>query len=283
MAPKTLRETLLLATPWAALGVALSAAVAQLFRQFSSLPFAGSLVVAPLLAIMLFIKTRRRKSWNAAVPKRSLALALLVSALAIEFVGVVGETWSLAWLSIPIGIVALAHWTGQPDARIAILSIGCIPLPTTLFLQTSPAIESFFAGVAATLASIIIPQIETAGPLIRIANDTLALRSVDNGLHVAWIAGLMVYTGGQIEARAARGLALLFLRVPAIAFAVQLGATLIAIAFLWAGAPDMGESWLRQGVWISVSIAGFLWLSRRRLSVPDRPQEPSTTQSDDLP
>jgi len=256
MAP---RESLVASwLPWLGLGVAVSPVLASMAETFWRAPHSRpALLAAVLLAFAL------ARTGAPSVPAhRDGGVGLALGLLMVVF-GLAGETEFVARLGIPVAALGLARLAGRPDARTAALLFFAVPVPATLLMLVSPALELQLGRLALLAANGLGASLELSGRTWVGTAGRLELTPPDNGLPlVPMLAGLGWYAGlraaGDLRTCATRALAFGVITIP-----LQLAGLVVAACLLWAGSPDAGHVWLSRGLWLTIAVAGLVWIERQ--------------------
>ena len=243
---------------WIALIVAFAPVLVDLGRNLAISPAAHSTIISPLLIVFCLVRGRGRR-----VPRFRSGIALLFLGVVLEIVGIVGYSWSIARLGLPVAIIGVAGWTGTMPLAVASLAFWMIPIPDFVLGFTTPNLESALLSAAATVVGAIGVDVTTVGPVARIAADRLELVASDTGILLAFV--LSEFGWLMAALRSARPIQFFatagcfgLLAVP-----LQLIAVIIALAVLAAGWPLAAEAWLLHGVWPTVALGAVLYLRAR--------------------
>ena len=257
------------ALPWLALGFAFGPVLSQFAAELPDIPFGFSAALSPVLLLLAF------RGPEVGVMRRRLAGALIAGGLLAELVGIAGGSWSVARLGLPASILGLALWTGAPGPKTAALALWLVPIPTALFLLTSPGVESALAQLGVGTFALLGAQVHASGPLIRVAGGHLELTPFHSGLHLAWVgAALAWYASIRGGATFARG-AVRAVRGALLALPLQVVAVWVALALLVSGRAGLASGWLDHGAWLAMAVVGLSWIeSASRSGDPDlKPME----------
>jgi len=250
---------------WAALGAALSPALADLLEHLAGEPPDRYVVVAAVLIAASLGgagATTPRSS-----PRPALGLTVLAAAVLLELLGIASGSWSIARLAIPIAVLGMALSGGPLSPPVALLAFGLIPVPNFIVTVGTPEVESALARWLAGAVGPVV-EIEAAGPLLRSAGGRLELQPHDGPLRLAIVLAMLGWYAA-LRRREAWPAGL----VRAVAFAsgsllLQPLALLLAVALLAAGAPAAAVVWLTTGSWLAVAAGGLLLIHRPWRRVP---------------
>jgi hypothetical protein len=255
---------------WIALAVAFSPVLQDLGRNAALHPEDRVTLLAPVLLLLAL----RGESTRAPSARRDGALAIALG-VGMEWIGLASEASSIARLGLPVAALGLARFTGRPAVATAALLFFAIPVPDSLVLLVSPALQSATVEALGALlrragASVQSDGLAWIGPGKRIVLDpaegaaTLALALAALG----WYSALR---GGRGLARAALRAALL----AALAVPLQIAVMGITGALLAADLGSLASFWLHQGAWIAVALVGLLLVERGAARAPLRASGPS--------
>lgn len=243
---------------WLALGCAFAPVLLHLGRSTPDRAFGWSVALAPALTLLAARAERRPPA-----PQRGWALLLFGSGVLAELIGLVGGSWTLATLGLPVSAVGVALWIGAPRARVAALLLWVVPIPVTLFGLTTPGLESLFARLGAGAVALLGASIDVSGPLMRSGDHHLELDPYHSGLHLAFVNAELAWYGAlrrrlALNAAATRALAAALAALP-----LQVLAVFVAVLLLASGAPELASDWLDHGVWALAVIVGLGWIELR--------------------
>jgi hypothetical protein len=242
---------------WIALAVAFSPVLVDLGRTVAQSAEDRVIVLAPLLLLL----SLRGEPTTLARGHRDGVLGIALG-IGLELIGLASGSQSIARLGLPIAALGLARLSGWPTLGSTALLFFAIPLPDTLVLLASPALQSAMVEATGALlrgagASVQADGLALIGPAKRIVLDpaegmaSLALALAALG----WYSALRAGTGvGSAASRAA-------LLVP-LALPLQMIVMLVTGALLAAGLGGAAGFWLRQGGWLALSLLGLLWIER---------------------
>ena len=210
-------------------------------------------------------------------PRPILGTSFVLMGLTLEIVGILAETWTVARLGGPIGLIGMAMRLGNPSPRLLTLLFFAVPIPTFVMQLTSPQLESFYASVVSHgLAEGLGLAVTSSGPLIIAPSQSLELTAPDAGWQTAYllVAGLWTLTlvrGWSISRGILLGVALL-LTVPPL----QMGAVGVAGLLLISGLPDWGTAWLRWGFYLTLFVLALFFFRGWRPARKDPASPPHT-------
>lgn len=249
---------------WLAAAIALSPVLIELAQSLRAVDGSPSILLAPgLMALHAF-----RVGWPRGKP-RAIGVALVAVGLALEIVGLLADTGSLARLGLPPTVVGIALLAGRPAFAVAALSLWIVPPPTAVFVQASPWLESRVAELASLPFRRFGFPIEATGPLIRAPSGTLELIGSHTGISIAiLLAELGWYAGVRAERRLPSlvSRALLWMTAAPV---VQVLAATLAVGCLAAGYPRAARQWLDYGIGIAVGVASIAWVEWRQAARGD--------------
>jgi len=244
--------------PWLALGCAFAPVLMRLANAIPKAPFGWSLLLAPALMIAAAWRCPR-----AAQPRRGWAQILLMAGLLIELLGLGGGSPGIARLGLPVSVVGLSLWTGAPPLTTALLAFWAIPVPGSVYGLTTPNLESAYARFGAAAVHALGADLSASGPLIRSGAAHLELDPYHSGIHLVFMTTLLTWYASvrheltPLAAIARTAVAAL------VALPLQILAVLVAIALLVAGAPELANFWLDEGLWLLTAMLGIVWIETR--------------------
>jgi hypothetical protein len=249
---------------WIALIVAFAPVVANLGANLVVSPAAYPTLIAPLLIAFCVARGIGR-----GVPRRSSGIVLLFLSVALEFVGIVGNSWSIARFGLPIAILGIARWTGMMSVAVAALAFWMIPIPDFILSFAAPNLESALLEAAATIASVVGIPVDAVGPVASTAAHHLEMQPHDTGIRIAFVLSefgwfAAVLRGARPIRLAANAGYFALLTIP-----VQFFAVLFALALLSAGWPSAADLWLLHGVWLTAALGSAIYLRARPLANVD--------------
>jgi hypothetical protein len=240
---------------WIALAVAFSPVLLELGQNVARHAEDRVTLLAPLLLLLAL----RFEPAVRPPGRRGGALAIALG-ISLELIGLATGSASVARIGLPVAALGLARFSGRPAVATAALLVFAVPLPDTLVLLASPALQSATVEAVGALlvragAPLQADGLAWIGPGKRIvlapaegaASLALALATL------GWYAGLRAGTGA---AGAARRAALL---VP-LAIPLQIFVMLVAGTLLAADLGDAARFFLRQGGWLALAGIGLLWI-----------------------
>ena len=233
---------------WAALAIGFSPVLLD-WWVYAWAPDTRLLPVLIPLGLIFWARSISRRS----DPRLALGAVLILIGLGLELLGILAETWTLARLGAPIGVIGMAMRLGSPSPRLLALLFFAVPIPTFIMQLTTPQLESFYASIVSNgLAQVL--GLTSSGPLIIAHNQSLELTAPDAGMQTAalLIAGLwtLVLLRGWSFSRGILLGAALLLMVPPL----QIGAVGVASLLLALGRPEWSTAWLRWGFYLSLFI-----------------------------
>jgi hypothetical protein len=241
---------------WLALALTFSPVIVEWIEDWPNLFSAGSLLLPIAMLIRLATSVRPpAASWG-----RSTGVALVFLGVIAELFGISVGAWSIARVGLALAVTGMLMWLHRWSFAAAAIALGCVPVPAFAALVTTPTFEVAYGTVAAGLLDRIGLGVPMIGPLVGSGSSVLELQPAYNGLHASWLLALIGWyagvrrlgTGWQALRRAAIGA---LLGPP-----IQFVATVVAIALVAAGYAGVGRSWMEQGLWIAIAIAGIAWV-----------------------
>ena len=196
-------------------------------------------------------------------PGRRDGAALLAFACALELAGIASDSWSLARLAIPLGVLGLARFLGAPPLRAAALAFFAVPPPYFLTALLSPELEAAYGAAGSAVANALGLPVRTGIGTLDGPAGGIDLIAADGGVALAhmlagigWFGALRAGAGVArcATASVAWGLA---------AFPLQLAGVVAAAVATGAGAPAVGLFALRHALWPLAAAAGVLLALRR--------------------
>ena len=250
---------------WIALIIAFAPVVVNLGANLVVSPAAYPTLIAPLLIAFCVARGIGR-----GVSRRSSGIVLLFLGVALEFVGVVGNSWSIARFGLPIAILGIARWTGMMSLAVAALAFWMIPIPDFIIGFTTPNLESALLKATVAVAQPIGIYVNAVGPVASTAAHKFEMHPHDTGIRVAFmLSGFGWFVAAVRGARpirlAANAGCFALLAIP-----VQFVAVLFALVLLSAGWPDAAEAWLLHGVGLAVAVGAASYLRARNVLTVQR-------------
>lgn len=248
--------------PWIALGAAFSPVLVDLARNLAADPRDLYTLLSPLLIGLVLVRgagRRERGRFRGGLPLVGLGLAL-------EVLGIVAASWSIARLGLPVAAFGLARATGC-SGRVAALSFAAIPLPAFVLATGSPRIEGGLAEIGTSLLAGAGLALSARGPLVCHGADCLELLSSDAGLVTAVMLAQLGWYSALREAGDLPEAALRAVRWLPWVLVVQPVAVLIALLATAVGLPDLGRAWLSYGV-VALLAAGGIYAVERTQRTP---------------
>jgi len=261
---------------WLALAFALSPALLSLLVEAPVQPFAGSLLIAPLLLTRLWILGVRGigvadDGKQQHYPR--LGASLVALGMLIELLGVAADARSVAHFSIPVAVVGMSALTGLVSPRRAVASFWCIPIPISLYVLTTPVAETWAAQLAGFPLQGWLEGFQVSGPLIRYGELVLQLRVVDSGLHMAWLLALIAWYGAlRLRWEPTRIVGLAAALLPC-AFLLEVVTIQIGILLLISLGAEPAGQWMKTCGWLVVAVLGIAFIEGRAATT--RPDVPS--------
>jgi hypothetical protein len=242
---------------WWVLLAGFSPVIAKYVRGFSAEYSPASTLLAPVLIAVCL--------WRGAVPDeppRRAGVALVLTGLLCELLGVALETWTVAWIGFPIAVVGMALWLGRPSWRVAVLAFGLVPVPTSIETALTPTPETMLLSGACAVWRAFGLDFSCIGPVARLGDRHLELFYGDAG----WTIALVLAELGWFAA-IARGATVLRALATAVASAaavivVQPLAVGLALGIFAVSSMGVARAWLSYGVWISLAAGVILWPQR---------------------
>jgi hypothetical protein len=204
-------------------------------------------------------------------PGRRDGAALLMIACILELVGISSDSWSIAHLAIPLGVLGLARFLGAPPLRTAALAFFAIPPPYFLTALLSPELEAAYASVGSAVSNALGFPVRASILTFDGPGGGIDLMAADGGVALAhMLAGIGWFSGVRARASSARCAA----RAVAwglAAFPLQAAGVVTAAVATGAGAPALGLFLLRDALWLLAALAGVLLVLRRAGPAPRPP------------
>lgn len=249
---------------WIALAAAFSPVLCDLGLNLVISPYDRCTVVPVVLLIWCGAALRDQRA-----PGRRDGLALLLAGVALEALGVVSATWTLARVGASVAVMGAARFTGFPPLRVAALAFFAVPVPDFLISAASPGLEVVLASVASHVTSALGVPLMVEGIELRSGALRLHLVAPDGGLvllpllmTIGWFHALRA--GADIPGTLTRLLAWVLAVLP-----LQVVALVIAGLLTAAGDPELARVWLSDGFWPLIAVAGVATaLTRRRPPSP---------------
>lgn len=256
--PTEVRATLVGVAPWIALLAGFSPVIADLARNLCESPEDSSFLLAAFLFAFAVAASRHRP---AAAASRG-GLLVLGAGVALELLGVVTGSWSLARLGLPLAALGVARLRGHPPVAVMGLAFLAVPIPDSLVELPSPALESGSARVAGRLMDLVGVSVDVVGFSLIGEQGRVDLKPSDGGIHLgACLAALGWYSiarrRGSLGMAAARAALCGLLALP-----VQIVGVVLAGILASRGAEDDARLWLTYGVWLSAGVLGLAALAR---------------------
>ncbi len=246
--------------PWIALLVAFSPILVNLVRNASAHPDDRLTLMAPLLLLL----AAWQRPVEHAVGRADGLIAIGIGA-AMQLFGLLGGSWSLARLGLPVAALGLARWRGAPSLAVAALLFFAIPLPDTVVRLPSPGLETALARSAGFLLSSLGAPIEVGGATLSAAAGRLNLYAPQGGASLAfafasfgWYAA--VSRGAGIASASFRAALASVAAIPA-----QWMVVLVTAALLAAGDREAAKLWLREAGWIVLAVLALAVLHHREI------------------
>ncbi len=238
-----------------ALAAAFSPVFGGLIRSLGEDPGHRHVLLPLLLTISLLV---------VGVPSRAPVLpgragvVLIVSGVLLELVGIATATSLIARIGLPLAVLGFSALSGRPDIRIAILTLGLVPIPDSVKTAASPTIEILIANGAARFWSLVGVPIEAAGPLLSSGAARLEISPGDSGLvTLVLLAEFGWYAAVRHGRDTAQALAS-SMRWALFAGVVQPGLVIACVGSLALGLPGPGRFVLSHGVPIGLAALVLL-------------------------
>ncbi|HEX5068208.1 MAG TPA: archaeosortase/exosortase family protein [Myxococcota bacterium] len=246
---------------WIALAVAFSPVLVDLARNWVAEPTDRVVLIAPLLLLLAL----RRGTANGRAGSGLAAGSAIAIGIALELLGLLSETRSIARIGLPIAALGVAGWNGRPALAVAALVFFAIPIPDTLLLLASPALESAVVEAAGSILQGLGASVQAHGSSLVASGGRINLHPMDGGATLAIVLGALGWYSaarlGEGVRRCGRRAALLCL----LALPLQVLVVVVTGALLAAGHLDASRFWLRHGAWITVFLLGLACVHRGSL------------------
>jgi hypothetical protein len=245
---------------WVALFAAFAPVCIDLYENLLAYPVAQITLVSPILIGYCLFRGIGRTE-----PRRLSASALVLLGATLEFLGIAGESWSIARLGLPVAFIGLARWNGAMSLEVASLAFWILPIPDFVFSLTTPNLESALLATATAAVRFVGIGAIAVGPIAHIATDRIELHSHDTGI---LLAALLAQFGWFVAVcRHARPLQLF---ATALGWALlsipgQFVAVVVALVLVAAGWPEVAEAWLVRGVWLTVAVGALIYIHVRNV------------------
>jgi hypothetical protein len=238
---------------WIALAVAFSPVLVDLGRSLVAEPTDRVVLVAPLLLLLAL----RRDTANRRAASGWAAGSAIAIGIALELLGLLSDTRSIARTGLPIAALGVAGWNGWPAIAVAALVFFAIPIPDTLLLLASPALESAVVGAAGSILQGLGASVQAHGSSLIASGGRINLHPIDGGASLAIVLGALGWYSaarlGDSVRRCARRAALFCL----LALPLQVLVDVLCGALLAGGHLDASRFWLRHAGWITVFLLGL--------------------------
>ncbi|MCH2187890.1 exosortase/archaeosortase family protein [Myxococcota bacterium] len=208
-------------------------------------------------------------------PRPALGTVLIGIGLVLELFGILAETWTVARLGAPLGVIGMAIWLGRPSPRLLGLLFFAVPIPVFVVDLTTPQLESFYAKTAIIgLREGLGLDLTSSGPLIQSGDQILELTAPDSGLSTALILLAGIWTLGFVRDWSTRQSIFWGAAVVCAVPLLQVLAVAIACLLVVSGPAEWATAWLRWGFQLTL-VTGALFLLRKwRLSPREVPNQP---------
>ena len=254
---------------WAALGLGLSPVLVEFFGTFGDHYSAAALVVP----VWMLVRLARLPDAGAGAAYRGPGLALVALGLALELLGISAGSWSIARMALPLSVVGLLLWLGRLAPAPALVGLWLLPLPSFVYVITTPDLESAIARIAAfVLGPVFGSGLEVTGPMIRAGEASFELQPAYSGVHATTLLALI---GWYAAVRRGAGAGRAFVRALTWALlgpVVQLAAITLAMGLVVLGRPDLAGAFMEHGLWIAIAAPG-LFVAERGVPPTLRPSD----------
>jgi hypothetical protein len=265
---------------WIALAVAFSPVLVGLARSLAAEPENRAVLVAPVLLLLAL----RGNAANAPARRRAAGSAIAVG-VALELLGLISGTRSVARMGLPIASLGVAGWMGRPPLVVAALLFFAIPIPDTVLLLASPALESAVVEAASAILRELGASVQAHTNSLMASASRINLHPMDGGASLAIVLGALGwYSAARVGdgIRRAGRLAALFCL---LALPLQVLVVVLSGALLAAGMLDASRFWLRHVAWLTVFVVGLACVhrsgsARARAQAPDPREARSASESD---
>jgi hypothetical protein len=237
---------------WIALAVAFSPTLLDLAHNFDIEPY-DRCTIGPALLLGWWAVAMRGERQSG----HSDGLVLILIGVAMQVLGILTLTWSMARFGVPFAVIGAARMTGLVPLRLAVLAFFAIPVPYSVMLFMSPDLEIALASLASQVANVFGASLTV---------DAIELRSGDLRLHLVPQDGGLVLLPlfmalGWFHALRARAefkgtLARVSVWVLAL-LPLQIVGLAIAGLLTDAGNPELARAWLRDLLWPVIAVVGL--------------------------
>ncbi len=241
--------------PWLALMAAFSPVLVDLAHNLAGFPEDRVTLLAPLLLLLAI----RRNGAVQLAGRRDGVVAIAIGA-ALQMLGIIAESWSIARLGLPVAALGLARWRGRPRLVVMALLFFVIPLPDSVVSLPSPALETAAARVTSALLRSVGVPVEAIGFSLVTAAEQIALRPESCGTSLAFAFTALGWSSAAVARLDIRRSAFRAALCSLLAVPVQLLVLLLAGALLARGLADAAEFWLYRVAWILASVVGLAWI-----------------------
>ena len=257
---------------WVALALALSPTLYEWARHLAA---DDSREFSSLLPVLLMILANRLLP--AAEPKRSpvWGITMITGAIALQMVGILADSWTLARLGIPIACLGMAQRLGYPHPRSVFLIFFAVPLPTSIISLTTPWLESSYVWPTAELLNRVFGAgLSTSGPLLLWSGSFFELSAPDGGWITSLILVQLVWFIGLVLAWSVSRTITLCALAMLLVWPLQWLGVLLALAIGITFSPSLAAIWMRWGFHLAIVLSTLFYF---RASIWTRPKGKSTT------
>jgi hypothetical protein len=248
---------------WLAAAAALSPVLLELAQSLGASDGSPRILLAPALFALLAWRLR----WPREEPRPS-GVAWIALGLALEILGLLSDTGSLARLGLPPVVIGVAVLAGRPPPTAAALSLWMVPPPTALLVEGSPWLESWLAALASLPFRALGFAVEAAGPVLRTPSARFEFTAFHTGIPLAILLAELGWYAGLRAGATLPGLVRRAIACAALAPGLQLLGAGLVVALLVAGHPKAARLWLDAGLALAVGAVGLAWVESR---APGRP------------
>lgn len=257
---------------WFALALALSPTLyewarysaAEYSREFSSILPVVLLILANRL--LRTAKSKYSPAWG---------ITMITGAMALQMIGILADSWTLARLSVPIACLGMAQTLGSPHPRSVFLIFFAVPLPISIMSLTTPWLESSYVWPTAELLNRVFgAEISTSGPLLLWSGSFFELSAPDGGWITSLVLVQLVWFLGLVLAWSVPRTITFCVIAMLLAWPLQWIGVLLALGLGITFSPALAEIWMRWGFPLAIAVSTLFYF---RVSILARPSGQSTT------
>lgn len=244
---------------WIAAAVAFSPSLADLLGHALELPRDR---LSFVVATILFLRAAFLLRGETPAPRQGAAI--LLTAVVLQFFGILGDASTLQRLSVSLALVGVARFSGRPPRAAALLALWMVPIPVSLLEPFRAVLENAAAAWVATVAGLLAPAATAIGPVVRLDDAALELHASDAGIQLAHLLSSLGWYAAALrgerlagDLRRAALFAVLGLLLAFVSLAVS------GVAFVTSG-PALARGILDPLVPTGAALAGFVVAERGR-------------------